>query len=108
MASPSEPILVVDDEPALRHLIRRILSLHGYAAIDAADAESALAGLDGVRAVILDLSLPPDGGEALLEQMLGTHPDLCVVMISGLAPAPVLRARLERLGGVFVPKPFAP
>jgi DNA-binding NtrC family response regulator len=108
VAAPSEPILVVDDEPSLRQLMRRILSLHGYAALDAADGESALARLEGVRAVILDLSLPPDGGEALLERMLETHPDLCVVMISGLAPAPALRARLKRLGGIFLPKPFAP
>jgi DNA-binding NtrC family response regulator len=108
VASPSAHILVVDDEPALRHLMRRILSLHGYTAIEAPDGTSAMASLDAARAVILDLSLSSTGGESLLDQMLATHPDLSVVMVSGLAPELAVRTRLKRLGGVFLPKPFSP
>ncbi len=58
--------------------------------------------------MILDLSLPPAGGGALLERMIAARPELGVVMVSGLAPEPALRERLASLGGVFVAKPFAP
>ncbi len=50
MSSPSSPlrhppVLVVDDEAAIRHVLRLLLEREGYAAVEAADGAAALAQL---------------------------------------------------------------
>jgi len=62
-------VLVVDDEPPIRRLLKAGLGTQGYEVIEAADGAAARAAMDEHRpdGVILDLGLPDIGGEALLE-----------------------------------------
>lgn len=56
-------ILLVEDDPALRAMLRGTLELHDYAASEAGTRHDALAQLradPGLSVVILDLGLPPD------------------------------------------------
>lgn len=110
--SPGEPItlLVADDEPLLLQLVQRVLALDGYAVLEAADGDVALQQLDAatVAGVVLDVTMPPDGGEAILGRMLALRPDLCVVLTSGAAPPPSLREMLRKQNGVYLAKPFSP
>ena len=101
-------VLVVDDEPVLRILLREILQEEGYSVIDAADGRSMLELLQvqGVRPdlVLMDVMMPGiDGREAY--QALRSRmdmPDLPVVMMS----AAVQPSRLDPSIAAFLRKPF--
>ncbi len=99
-------ILVVDDEPVLRILVREILQDEGYAVVDAADGRSMLELLEGVHPdlVLMDVMMPGvDGREAY--QILRSRtdlPDLPVVMMS----AAVQPSKLDPSIAAFLRKPF--
>lgn len=63
-----ETILVVDDETAIRRLLRGALQRAGYAVFEAANAREALAAVDTYKpdAVLLDLGLPDREGMELV------------------------------------------
>ena len=65
------PVLVVDDDPVVRELLRRQLEAEGYRVSEAADGRAALARLrEGVPSVILlDLMMPEMDGFELMEAM---------------------------------------
>ena len=69
--SPQARILVVEDEPQLRALLRLYLEREGYRVTDAGDGAAALAAFDehGADLVILDLMLPTMQGETVLEEL---------------------------------------
>ena len=103
------PILVVEDDPGLCRLIRRVLELDGFAVETAADGWHALA-LAGYRrpaAVVLDLKLPRLEGEDVADGLGMLHEvRVPIVVVSG---APDVAERARRLGATaWLPKPFAP
>ena len=77
-------ILVIDDEPPIRRLLRTGLGTQDYAVVEAADGAAALAALEagGVDLAILDLGLPDMAGHALLAAIRERWPDLPVVILS--------------------------
>ncbi|MGZ6213692.1 MAG: response regulator transcription factor, partial [Candidatus Limnocylindria bacterium] len=66
-------ILIVEDEPQLRGLLRLYLERAGYVVADAGDGDTALAAFaaDGADLVVLDLMLPGMLGEAVLQALRG-------------------------------------
>lgn len=107
-----ETILVVDDEPGVRSLVRAILAAQGYRVVEAEDAESArhLAG-EGARAVDLlltDMVMPGVSGTALARELLATRPDLKVLYMSGFADPTLFGADRLGPGSHFLQKPFKP
>src|SRR5579875_3398529 len=73
---PARPVLIVDDDPALREFVAMALTELGYRAVAACDGVQALRVVDGeVPALVLvDKSIPPPGGADLaraLHERLG-------------------------------------
>jgi DNA-binding response OmpR family regulator len=102
-------ILVVEDEPRLRDLLRLYLERDGYAVTDAADGAAALAAYDAEPPdlVILDLMLPRMQGETVLEELRdrGTVP----VLITSAKRTDADRIAGLRLGADdYLGKPFNP
>jgi two-component system cell cycle response regulator DivK len=64
-------ILVAEDDPPSRELVREILELEGYEVIDAADGGEALAKIKETEPdlVLLDIRMPVLSGFAVLEQI---------------------------------------
>ncbi len=80
-------VLVVDDEPALRDLIRQMLELGGYAVAEAQDGEDALNKIEESPpdALILDVMMPHMDGVTLCK-IIREDPEtaaLPVIMLSG-------------------------
>ena len=105
----NERILVVDDEPDIRHSLEIVLGGAGYQVVFAEDGEEALAAVEVVppAAVFLDIELPKLDGMEVLRRLRAERPDLPVVMISGHGT--IERAvEATRLGAYdFVEKPFS-
>jgi DNA-binding response OmpR family regulator len=102
-------ILVVEDEPRLRDLLRLYLERDGYAVTDAGDGAAALAAYDAdpPDLVILDLMLPRMQGETVLEELRdrGTVP----VLITSAKRTDADRIAGLRLGADdYLGKPFNP
>lgn len=78
-------ILLIDDEPKLRQLLARILSLEDYRVLEAGDALSGLAVLEReeeVHLVISDVKLPDKNGIALSAQIKQQHPATEIIMLT--------------------------
>ena len=75
------PILVVDDEAAIRDALRMILEYEGYEVASAADGPAALAELESnpPDAVLLDIKMPGMDGFEVLDRIVarGTRPRRC-------------------------------
>ncbi len=107
--APAGTVLVVDDEPALRRIVRRVLVSRGY---DCMDANGGQAALEALRAqpqivlVILDLQMPGWDGQTTLCRLRAHAPELKVLISTGnLSNAS--RERLLELGvSGFIPKPY--
>ncbi|MDZ7842069.1 MAG: sigma-54 dependent transcriptional regulator [Gammaproteobacteria bacterium] len=81
-----ERILVVDDEPDIRDIVREILEDEGYSAVTAENAETGRECKlrDDFDLVLLDIWMPGTDGITLLKEWAdGGVPDIPVVMISG-------------------------
>ncbi len=108
-------VMIVDDSPAMRRFVRRVVEVSGFAVgryLEAGDGEEALAQLEHewVDVVMTDINMPRMDGEALVAA-LRTHDHLAnvpVIVISTDA-TDARRQRLEHLGAQgYVTKPFAP
>jgi two-component system, cell cycle sensor histidine kinase and response regulator CckA len=83
----SGTILLVDDEEAVRHIGGRMLERIGYEAIMAHDGLHAVEIIkedkDEIRAVLLDLTMPKQGGLETFDQISALKPDMPIVLCSG-------------------------
>ena len=104
----SPTVLVIDDEPPIRRLLRVGLATQGYALLEAPDAGTALALLERERVdlVILDLGLPDMGGHDLLRAIRAGHPDLPVVVLSSRGDESGKVEALDLGADDYVTKPF--
>ena len=106
MSSSLKTVLVVDDEPVLRAIVREILHEEGYAVIEAADGRVMLEIMEREHPdlVLMDVMMPGvDGREAY--RQLRSHPehrDIPVVMMSAAVEA----HRLDPSIAGFMAKPF--
>lgn len=108
----SGTILVVDDEPVILQLVARILGRVGYQVVKARDEKEALQLSGGsdvqVDAVVLDLSVFPDGLSGALECLSAAVGPVGMVVVSGAPLAAGERTLLERKHHRYLSKPFAP
>jgi PAS domain S-box-containing protein len=82
-----EHVLLVDDEPALRHSISRLLERLGYKVTTLASPAEALQVFCGDKRafdlVLTDLSMPGMTGVDMAKEMLAARPDVPIVVMSG-------------------------
>jgi two-component system KDP operon response regulator KdpE len=100
-------VLVVDDEPPIRRLLRMGLGTQGYQTIDAPNAKAALDLLgETPDLVILDLGLPDMQGLELLRQIRKQREDLPIVVLSSRGDEAAKVEALDLGADDYVTKPF--
>ena len=102
-------ILVVDDERALRLMLRAMLEDMGFSVIEAADGDAALSMLrehPELRALVLDLTMPRKGGLDVLAQMQEWQIRLPTVLCSGYQDPEGAERFVARQPLAFLQKPF--
>jgi two-component system KDP operon response regulator KdpE len=107
MNAPALRVLIVDDEPPIRKLLRMGLSTQGYRVIEAADGKAAL---DLVREkpdlIILDLGLPDMQGLDLLRTIRARDESVPIVVLSSRADEVAKVQALDLGADDYVTKPF--
>jgi PAS domain S-box-containing protein len=108
----TETILLVEDEPALRSLTKRILSSAGYAVLDAESGDHALALLaehDGpVHLVLTDVVMPGMNGRDVATRVTALRPGIRVLFASGYTDDTIFRHGVLDDGSCFISKPYGP
>jgi len=106
----SGTILVVEDEPAVRNALGRMLIAGGYKVVSAENATEALklfgAGKDNIDLLITDLVMPGIGGRDLARQCIAIRDSLKVIYISGYTRDSLLSPQTFEDGTEFIEKPF--
>lgn len=106
--SASASILVVDDEPEVRTSLRRLISSLGHDVKVAASAEEADTWLSSqpFDLVLLDIELPRMKGPEFLRWALERHPELAVIMLTGVDDPDVAIQCLDSGARTYLVKPF--
>ena len=100
-------VLVVDDEPPIRRLLRTGLGTQGYQTLDAPNAKAALDLMsDKPDLVILDLGLPDMQGLDLLRQIRAQREDVPIVVLSSRGDETAKVEALDLGADDYVTKPF--
>lgn len=106
---PAGTILVVDDEPAVRHLIRKILAGVGYQVLEAGDGGEAVRIIEAndIDLMITDLAMPEQEGLETIQRLHHSRPGLRMVAMSGKFPE-LLRASEYFGAAAAIRKPIEP
>ena len=108
MTDQPETLLVVDDEAAIRRLLRQKLSGEGYRCEEAGDPEQVLPILetDAIALVVLDIKMPGKTGIELLPEIKSGYPDTAVIMATAINEIGVAVQCLKQGADDYICKPF--
>ncbi len=105
-------VLVVEDEPAVRQLVRRSLEAVGLTVVEAENGQQALdvvsARRERPRLVLTDVIMPGLNGRELSERLASAQPGLPVLFMSGYTGDDVHARSLLPEQAAFIQKPFGP
>src|SRR5947209_5170807 len=107
MPAKSPKVLVVDDEPQIRTLLKATLTRAGYAVVEAASGREALnaKSIDKPDLVLLDLGLPDRDGLELVT-LLRQEPRAALIVVSARDQTEQKVAALDLGADDYVTKPF--
>jgi two-component system cell cycle sensor histidine kinase/response regulator CckA len=107
-----ETLLVVEDEPAVRNVVERVLKRSGYRVLLAGTGEEALDLLarekGAVALLVTDVVMPGMSGAELAGRARGLRPGLPVLFMSGYDDEVVSHHGVLNAGVEFIQKPFSP
>jgi len=105
-------VLVVEDEAAIRGLVRRTLEGAGLVVVEAENGRQALdvfaLGGEPPKLVLTDVIMPELNGRELMDALADLHPQMPILFMSGYTGDEVLARSLLPDTAPFIQKPFAP
>jgi len=106
--SPAGKVLVVDDEPDTREIIRKLLDFEGFQVIAASTGEEGVKKVEEEHpeVVLMDISLPGIDGNEALSRIRRIHPFPSVIMLTAYATVDNAIQALKQGASDFVKKPF--
>jgi DNA-binding NtrC family response regulator len=104
-------VLVVDDEPHIRSLLKSILQRENYDVLEASNGQEALdlcaAQVPEIELLLTDIVMPVLDGIQLAERVASTYPNVRVLYMSGKCDIEAVERDIEERGFGFIRKPFA-
>jgi CheY-like chemotaxis protein len=105
-------ILLVEDDPVVRHVVRLLLELEGDLVLEAKDGDEALTVVDGFQGtldlLLTDVMMPGLSGAEVCERVRAGRPGLPTLFISGFYPEAVFPDQRLPEDSAFLAKPFMP
>ncbi len=101
-------VLVVDDEPSIREVLKDFLGLEGFDVYVVSSAETALDCLDDFRpeVILLDLEMPGMNGLQLLDELAQRRPTILPVMMTGYGTVETAIQAMKSGAYDYILKPF--
>lgn len=102
-------ILLVEDDEAVRHFVRRALEMDGHEVVEVGDGTEALETLgedDRFDLILSDIKMPVMDGIALALSVARSHPDMRILLMTGYADQRERAHGLEAIVIDVVQKPF--
>jgi CheY-like chemotaxis protein len=88
--APAASVVVADDEPLIRELVKALLDARGFDVIEAEDGQAAIDACrdlgDDLDLLIADVSMPGMSGPDAVDQLRSERPGLPVLFLSGHDP----------------------
>ena len=112
-ARGTETIMLVEDEPAVRHLASSVLEWQGYRVLRANNGEEGLrvakeARGEPISLVITDVIMPLMGGKEMAGWLKATYPGIKVLFTSGYTGDAIAHQGVLEPDVAFLPKPYTP
>jgi len=109
----TETLLVVEDDPSVRHLARNVLEAQGYVVLSAPNGQDALRVVREhqgapIRLAVTDVVMPLMGGKVMAEWLKITYPDLKILFTSGYTDDAIAQHGVLETGVEFLSKPYTP
>lgn len=101
-------ILVVDDDPGIRKVLRMYLEREGFEVVEDPDGTTALVEAPRSNLVVLDLMLPELSGWEIAKTLLHDYPDLPILILTSCSSEDERVYGLELGADDYVVKPFSP
>jgi len=112
VSNGNETVLLVEDESAVRSVVTRALTMHGYRVIAAASGSAALRlpelAQETVQLLITDVVMPEMSGGQLAQDIRKLFPFCRVLFISGYNEDTAIRHGQLGRNDAFLQKPFTP
>ncbi len=113
LARGTETLLVVEDDPSVRHLAGAILEAQGYDVLLASNGEEGLQVARehkgaAIRLVVTDVVMPVMGGKVMAEWLQTSYPDMGILFTSGYTDDAISHHGVLESGVAFLPKPYTP
>ncbi len=106
----TELVLLVEDEPAMREVSRRILIRNGYQVITAAGGREAIAAAadcaDRIAVLVTDVIMPGMQGREVADHVRKIFPDIAVLYMSGYTEGLLSAQGILEPGINLIEKPF--
>lgn len=101
-------VLIVDDEPVIRRILRQRFLAEGYHCEEASNAEEALDRLanDSAELIVLDIKMPGKSGVELLPEIKHMYPDTAVIMATAITDTTTAINCMREGAYDYVVKPF--
>ena len=111
-AGETKRILVVEDEPAISQICRRVLTRDGFEVDTAINGEVAqeMLGEKAYTLILMDIRMPVMSGKEFYRILENQYPQLVdrVIFASGDVIGGETKSFMEKSGRPFLPKPFTP
>lgn len=110
----TETILMGEDDPNVRGLMKEVLERYGYKVIEAVDGDDAIAKffehehMEDVRLLLLDVVMPKKNGKEVYEEIKKFVPCIKVLFTSGYTANVIHKKGVLDEGLIFISKPVAP
>lgn len=113
LSGGDETILVVEDEPSVRHLARSVLEARGYTVLTASNGHEGLHAVRDhvgapIQLVVTDVIMPLMGGNVMAEWLKTSHPELKILFTSGYTDDAIAHHGVLDAGVEFLAKPYSP
>lgn len=103
-----KPILIVDDEPSIRTLVRKALSDFDCDILEAADGAAVpeMIRKTPPALVVMDIHMPLLDGIAVIDEIRRASRDTGIIILTGDASSRMARLAMERGANEFLAKPL--
>jgi two-component system, cell cycle sensor histidine kinase and response regulator CckA len=113
LARGTETLLLVEDEPSVRHLACSILEAQGYNVLRANNGQEGLRVAreckgSPIRLVITDVIMPLMNGKVMAEWLKTAYPGLKILFTSGYTDDAIVEHGVLEPGVAFLSKPYSP